>query len=319
MACVTNAIIYSSELLSCRHSSRPIKVVARTLEILVSLGSFTIKLIFTRLGPTFVKIGQGLSTRPDLCPLEYLEELYELQDALPTFPDTKAFACIEKELGLTLDSTFSQVYKVRLRYSNQLVAVKMQRLGIEEAIGLDFYLIRGLRILINKYVDVITSDEGQNARRFKKLYADKADVLVLDIFWDYTSGKVLTMEYVDGLLEYGYFHVDPHPGNLLATLDGKLAFLDFGIMSETPEDARLAIIGHVVHLVNWDYKAMACDYYALDFLAPDVDVAPIVLALWNFFDDALNATVSELNFKTLVDGLGTVLYRYPFNGELCPY
>ncbi|XP_030513488.1 protein ACTIVITY OF BC1 COMPLEX KINASE 3, chloroplastic [Rhodamnia argentea] len=398
MARAANATVYTPELLSRRYGSRPIKVVSRALDILVALGSFAIKLlvdqsngqidqnkrrrgaelrrIFTRLGPTFVKIGQGLSTRPDLCPPEYLEELSELQDALPTFPDTEAFACIERELGLTLDSIFSsispspiaaaslgQVYKARLRYSGQLVAVKVQRPAIEEAIGLDFYLIRGLGILINKYVDIITSDavalidefarrvyqelnyvqEGQNARRFKQLYADKADVLVPDIFWDYTSGKVLTMDWVDGvklneqeaierqglkvldfvnagiqcslrqLLEYGYFHADPHPGNLLATPEGKLAFLDFGMMSETPEAARFAIIGHVVHLVNRDYEAMARDYYALDFLSPDVDVSPIVPALRNFFDDALNATVSELNFKTLVDGLGAVLYQYPFN------
>lgn len=115
------------------------------------------------------------------------------------------------------------------------------------------------------------------------------------------------------LLEYGYFHADPHPGNLLATPEGKLAFLDFGMMSETPEQARFAIIGHVVHLVNRDYEAMARDYYDLDFLSPDVDVSPIVPALRNFFDDALNATVSELNFKTLVDGLGAVLYDYPFD------
>lgn len=118
------------------------------------------------------------------------------------------------------------------------------------------------------------------------------------------------------LLEYGYFHADPHPGNLLATPEGKLAFLDFGMMSETPEEARFAIIGHVVHMVNRDYEAMARDYYALDFLSTDVDVTPIVPALRNFFDDALNSTVSELNFKTLVDGLGAVLYQYPFNGEL---
>lgn len=191
--------------------------------------------------------------------------------------------------------------------------------------------------------------EGQNARRFRKLYADKADVFVPDIFWDYTSAKVLTMEWVEGvklnekeaierqglnvldlvnagiqcslrqLLEYGYFHADPHPGNLLATADGKLAFLDFGMMSETPEEARSAIIGHVVHLVNRDYEAMARDYYALNFLAPDVDVTPIVPALRNFFDDALSATVSELNFKTLVDGLGGVLYQFPFNGEILLY
>ncbi|KAF3944624.1 hypothetical protein ACB098_01G088200 [Castanea mollissima] len=398
MARAANATVYSPQLLALKYNSRPIKVLRRTLQILIALGSFGLKLavdqrngvldqnkrlratelrrIFTRLGPTFVKLGQGLSTRPDICPPEYLEELSELQDSLPTFPDEEAFACIERELGLSLDSIYSsispqpiaaaslgQVYKAQLKYSGQIVAVKVQRPGIEEAIGLDFYLIRGLGFLVNKYVDIISSDvvalidefasrvyqelnyvqEGQNARRFKKLYADKEEVLVPDIFWDYTSGKVLTMDWVDGvklneqaaiekqglkvldlvntgiqcslrqLLEYGYFHADPHPGNLLATPDGKLAFLDFGMMSETPEEARSAIIGHVVHMVNRDYEAMARDYYALDFLSRDVDVSPIVPALRNFFDDALNSTVSELNFKTIVDGLGAVLYQYPFN------
>jgi len=98
--------------------------------------------------------------------------LYVLyQDGLPTFPDEEAFACIERELGLSLDSIFSsispspiaaaslgQVYKAQLKYSGRLVAVKVQRPCIEEAIGLDFYLIRGLGIFINKYVDIITSD-----------------------------------------------------------------------------------------------------------------------------------------------------------------
>ncbi|KAI3931852.1 hypothetical protein MKW98_012262 [Papaver atlanticum] len=398
MARAAGATVYSPELLSLKYSDSPLKVVRRTVEILVGLGGFAIKVLLdqrngqldrnkrmravelrktlTRLGPTFVKIGQGLSTRPDLCPPEYLDELSELQDALPTFPDTEAFACIERELGLPMESVYSsispspiaaaslgQVYKARLKKTGQMVAVKVQRPGIEEAIGLDFFLIRGVGIFINKYVDVITSDvvalidefacrvfqelnyvqEGKNARRFKKLYADKVEVLVPDIFWEYTAGKVLTMDWVNGvklneqeaiegqglkvldlvntgiqcslrqLLEYGYFHADPHPGNLLATPDGKLAFLDFGMMSETPEDARFAIIGHVVHMVNRDYEAMANDYYALDFLSPDVDVSPIVPALRNFFDDALNSTVSELNFKTIVDGLGAVLYQYPFN------
>ncbi|KAK6145045.1 hypothetical protein DH2020_021865 [Rehmannia glutinosa] len=364
MARAANASVYSAELLAAKYGSRPFKVVRRALEIFSGLGSFALSLwldkvngqldrnqrqravqlrkTFTRLGPTFVKIGQGLSTRPDLCPPQYLEELAQLQDALPTFPDAEAFSCMERELGRPLDSIFSsissspiaaaslgQVYKAQLKSSGQVVAVKVQRPGIEEAIGLDFYLIRGLGFLINKYVDFVSSDvvalidefarrvyqelnyvqEGQNARRFKKLYADKEDVLVPDIFWDFTSGKVLTMEWVEGvklneqdaverqglnvldlvntgiqcslrqLLEYGYFHADPHPGNLLATPDGKLAFLDFGMMSETPEQARSAIIGHVVHMVNRDYEAMARDYYALDFLSPDVDVTPIMRGL----------------------------------------
>lgn len=94
-----------------------------------------------------------------------------LQDSLPTFPDEEAFACIERELGVPLDSIYSaispspiaaaslgQVYKARLKYSGKLVAVKVQRPDIEDAIGLDFYLLRGLGFLINKYVDIVTSD-----------------------------------------------------------------------------------------------------------------------------------------------------------------
>ncbi|KNA23329.1 hypothetical protein SOVF_025780 [Spinacia oleracea] len=398
MTRAATASVYTPEMVATKYGSRPFMVLRRTFDILFGLGSFAFKLlldkwdgqlnqnkslravqlrkIFTALGPTFVKIGQGLSTRPDLCPPEYLEELSQLQDALPTFPNAEAFSCIEKQLDFPLEDIYSsispspiaaaslgQVYKAQLKYSGQTVAVKVQRPGIEEAIGLDFYLIRGLALFINKNVDLITSDvvalvdefarrvyqelnyvqEGKNARRFKKLYADKEDVFVPDIFWDYTSAKVLTMEWVDGvklneqvtierqglkvldlvtigiqcslrqLLEYGYFHADPHPGNLLATPEGKLAFIDFGMMSETPEQARFAIIGHVVHMVNRDYEAMAQDYYELDFLSPDVDVSPIVPVLRDFFDDALSSTVSELNFKTLVDGLGAVFYQYPFN------
>lgn len=97
--------------------------------------------------------------------------IFFVQDALPTFPDAEAFSCIEKELELPLESIFSaispspiaaaslgQVYKARLKYSGQVVAVKVQRPRIEEAIGLDFYLLRGLGFLINKYVDFISSD-----------------------------------------------------------------------------------------------------------------------------------------------------------------
>ncbi|GMH21685.1 hypothetical protein Nepgr_023527 [Nepenthes gracilis] len=115
------------------------------------------------------------------------------------------------------------------------------------------------------------------------------------------------------LLEYEYFHADPHPGNLLATPKGKLALFDFGMISRTPEEARVAIIGRVVHMVDRDYEAMAHDYYTPDFLSPDVNVSPIVPVLRDFFDDALNSIISDFNFKTLVDGLGAAFYQYPFN------
>jgi aarF domain-containing kinase len=160
--------------------------------------------------------------------------------------------------------------------------------------------------------------------------------------WDCTSRRVLTMEWIDGvkltnkeamdaaglqitdfvdvgiectlrqLLEHGYFHADPHPGNLLATPDGSLCYLDFGMMSEAPEYARTAIITHVVHLVNRDYLAMCRDYYTLQFMDPAIDTSPIAPALAAFFDQVLDKSVSELNFKAIVDGLGAVLFEYPF-------
>lgn len=95
---------------------------------------------------------------------------------------------------------------------------------------------------------------------------------------------------------------------------GELCYLDFGVMSSAPAKARYAIIAHVVHLVNRDYKAMANDYYELEFLDRSVDTAPLVPALANFFDSGvIDMGVDKLNFKALVDGLGEIFFQYPFS------
>jgi len=192
--------------------------------------------------------------------------------------------------------------------------------------------------------------EGRSAERFAELYCGKKgleDITCPKIYWEATTRRVLTMEWIDGvklteadkieemgfevinfvdkgvqctlrqLLEQGFFHADPHPGNLLVTRQGKLAYIDFGMMSTIPERARYALIAHVVHLVNRDYEAMCNDYYDLDFMSRDVDTRPIAPALANFFDDALGYSVSELNFGSLIDGLGEVFFEYPF--QLPPY
>ena len=389
---------YSPQRAATKYRKRPGEVAVRVAQIGTSLGGFILDVLIdnqrgefeknapkradqlrrklTELGPAFVKVGQALSTRPDLLPAQYLDELTSLQDALPTFSDADAFETVERELGRPLDAMFAtitpspiaaaslgQVYRATLIGSGREVALKVQRPNIPKGLELDFHLIRVGAAFADRFVDSLNTSivdlvdefaarvfqelnyvqEGLNAERFARLYGDRPDVVVPGIEWEYTSPRVITMEWVQGtklseqdslraqgldvlqlvdtgiqcslrqLLEFGYFHADPHPGNLLATPEGKLAFLDFGMMSETPETARYAIINHVVHLVNRDYQAMAQDYYALEFLDESVDVAPIVPALADFFDDVLEASVDQLNFKTITDGLGGVLYQYPFN------
>ncbi|MEO1800962.1 MAG: AarF/UbiB family protein, partial [Cyanobacteria bacterium J06629_2] len=114
------------------------------------------------------------------------------------------------------------------------------------------------------------------------------------------------------LLEHGFFHADPHPGNLLAMDNGKLAYLDFGMMSRIKPYQRYGLIEAVVHLVNRDFESLSEDYVKLDFLTPDTDLRPIIPALANVFGNALGASVAELNFKSITDQMSAMMYEFPF-------
>ncbi len=330
--------------------------------------------ILTDLGPAFIKVGQALSTRPDLVSPIYLEELAKLQDQLPPFPNELAFQFIEEELGAPPEKIYAelspnpiaaaslgQVYQGKLK-TGEAVAVKVQRPGLSERIAQDIYILRTLAVWAKKRFTFIRSDlvaimdefghrifeetdythEGHNAERFQKLYGHLQDIYVPKIYWEYTGRRVLTMEWVNGtkltnleavaaqgidarylievgvqcslrqLLEHGFFHADPHPGNLLASPDGKLVYLDFGMMSEVKPYQRYGLLEAVVHLVNRDFEGLAHDYVKLEFLSPETDLTPIIPALGNVFNNALGASVAELNFKSITDQLSALMYEYPF-------
>ncbi len=387
---------YDPEAIAAHYRRRPFKVWGRFVGIFLPLISFFVKLwldrragrtaqneakraaqlreMLTNLGPAYIKIGQALSTRPDLVPPIFLEELTTLQDQIPPFDNATAYRFIEEELGAPPSQIYAeisvnpiaaaslgQVYKGKL-HSGEDVAIKVQRPGLAQRIALDLFIIRGLARFATNRISLIRSDlvaimdefgerifeemdythEGENAQRFAKLYSHIPDIYVPYIYPQYTARRVLTMEWIEGtkltdidkldrlgidathlievgvqcslrqLLEHGFFHADPHPGNLLAMADGQLAYLDFGMMSEVKPYQRYGLIEAVVHMVNRDFEGLAGDYVKLEFLTPDTDLTPIIPALANVFSNALGASVAELNFKSITDEFSALMYEYPF-------
>lgn len=387
---------YDPQAINAYYRRRPFSILARILTVVWPFAFFfaqvwwnrrggvsektqrrqaiRLRELLTDLGPAYIKIGQALSTRPDLVSPIYLDELTRLQDQLPPFPNEVAFRYIEEELGappaaiyaeLSPDpvaaASLGQVYKGRLN-SGETVAVKVQRPGLAQRITLDLYILRRLAEWATNNIARIRSDlvgimdefgarifeemdythEGENAIRFAQLYGHLKDIYVPKIYADYTARRVLTMEWINGtkltnieslerqgieathlidvgvqcslrqLLEHGFFHADPHPGNLLATPDGKLAYLDFGMMSEVKPYQRYGLIEAVVHMVNRDFEGLAGDYIKLEFLTPDTNLTPIIPALAEVFNNALGASVAELNFKSITDEFSALMYEYPF-------
>ncbi len=335
--------------------------------------------LLVKLGPAFIKAGQALSTRPDIVPQIILEELAQLQDQLPGFNGELAMACLQEDLEMKVEDIFEeiekepisaaslgQVHQATLK-SGEKVAVKIQRPGLREQITLDLYIVRNIAIWLKNNIKLIRSDlvalidelgkrvfeemdyinEANNAERFKSLHQENPKIAVPKIYKEYTSRRVLTMEWIEGvkltnidaikklgidpdnmieigvncslkqLLEHGFFHADPHPGNLLALKDGRLCYLDFGMMSEVESRSRTGLIKAVVHLVNKDFDSLSKDFVTLGFIDKKVDLKPIVPAFEKVFSSALEVGVNKMDFKSVTDDLSGVMYKFPF--RLPPY
>jgi len=185
-------------------------------------------------------------------------------------------------------------------------------------------------------------NEASNAEAFRDLHVHNPRIAVPAIYRYATSRRVLTMEWIDGvkltnldavrelgidpddmvevgvncslqqLLEHGFFHADPHPGNLLALKDGRLCYLDFGMMSEVSRESRTGLIQAVVHLVNRNFGKLSKDFVTLGFLAEDVNLEPIVPAFESVFSQALESGVNRMDFKAVTDDMSGVMYKFPF-------
>jgi len=190
-------------------------------------------------------------------------------------------------------------------------------------------------------------NEAENAEKFRNMHQKNNKIAVPKIYNQLTSRRVLTMEWIEGtkltnlddvkklgidpdemieigvqcsleqLLEHGFFHADPHPGNLLALEDGRLCYLDFGMMSEVSRDSRSGLIQAVVHLVNKNFDKLSHDFVKLGFLSSEVNLEPIVPAFQDVFVNAIELGVSKMDFKSVTDDMSGVMYKFPF--KLPPY
>ncbi|WP_261356236.1 AarF/ABC1/UbiB kinase family protein [Synechococcus sp. ATX 2A4] len=334
----------------------------------------------TSLGPCFIKVGQALSTRPDLVRRDWLDQLSQLQDNLPPFSHAVALALIEEELGAPADQLFTtfpsypvaaaslgQVYKAELP-DGHWVAVKVQRPNLAYQLRRDLVIIRSLGVLAAPFLplnlgfglgDIIDEFgrslfeeidyrcEADNAERFADLFASNPAVTVPKVERQLSSRRVLTTSWINGiklqnrleleahhldptalirtgvtaglqqLLEFGYFHADPHPGNLFALTGktgamGHVAYVDFGMMDSISDADRLTLTAAVVHLINRDFLALARDFQALGFLRPDADLTPIVPALEAVLGGQLGENVGSFNFKAITDRFSELMFDYPF-------
>jgi predicted unusual protein kinase regulating ubiquinone biosynthesis (AarF/ABC1/UbiB family) len=334
--------------------------------------------LLTKLGPTFIKVGQALSTRPDLIRRDFLDELVKLQDRLPPVPNDIAMRILEVNLDAEIDEVFSQispepvaaaslgqVYRAKLK-TGEVVAVKVQRPDLLPTLTLDLYLMRwaagwlapwlplnlghDLTLIVDEFgyklfEEIDYLNEGRNAEKFATNFRSDPQVKVPKIYWPYCTQRVLVLEWIDGvkltdtpkleaagidaievvrigvvsglkqLLEHGFFHADPHPGNLFAVKSGaidQMAYIDFGMMDQLEEETKETLVDALVHLINKDYAELAQDFIRLGFLVPGTNIYPIVPALETVLGDIMGESVRDFNFKTVTDRFSELMFDYPF-------
>ncbi|KAE8075507.1 hypothetical protein FH972_014217 [Carpinus fangiana] len=306
-----------------------------------------------QLGPTFIKLGQLSSTRTDLFPREFVDELAKLQDKVPAFSPEKARGFIESELGAPIDILFKEFedqpiaaaslgqVHLAILHNGEKVAVKVQRPSLKKLFDID---LRNLKLIAEYfqtsetlggptrdwisiyeecatvlYQEIDYINEGKNADRFRRDFRNIKWVRVPLVYWDYTASKVLTMEYLPGIkinqldmldscgynrsqissraieayliqiLRTGFFHADPHPGNLAIDMDdAALIYYDFGMMGEIKSSTQERLLQLFYAVYERDTKKVVQSLVDLEVLQSTGDMSSVRRSLQFFLDNLLS-------------------------------
>lgn len=321
-----------------------------------------LRLAMEELGGSFVKLGQLLSLRPDLVPQEYLDEFSKLQDAVKPFPFEVVKIIVESELKKPLNKAFSffnkepiasasvgQVHEALLKNGTK-VAVKVQRPGIRQVFATDIDLMYHLAKLLEKHLPESKSfnptgiveefekytrkeldylAEGKNIDSYREVIKYDKNVVIPKVYWDFTTPKVLTMEFIEGVkissvkdfrklgvkgsylsnilvrlfvkgvLYFHFFHADPHPGNILIMKDKKIALLDFGIMGRLTPELTEKIGKLYFGLVNANTDAIAEGLINIGFVSGQInkeDFKEDIIDAWSKYYDTSLSQVNMTGF-----------------------
>jgi ubiquinone biosynthesis protein len=332
-----------------------------------------LRLTLEDLGPTFVKLGQILSTRSDLLPPQYLDELSYLQDDVAPLPWDSVRVVVEEELGLQVSEVFTvidpvpmasasiaQVHAAMLPNGDQVV-VKIRRPGIERTIDTDLAIlyefarlaqertILGERFeladLAEEFAYALRTEldfrrEGRNADRFRENFAQEENLYVPQIYWDYTTVRVLVMERISGIkitdipalleagydrqglasnsaqfvlkevLEDGFFHADPHPGNLLITSGGVLGVLDFGTVGRLDNRDRINLARLFIVAVQLDAEGIVDQLMRMGVADYKVDRIGLQRDLRRLLIRYQGLKIYEINAAEVMEGLEPVIYEH---------
>ena len=329
------------------------------------------------LGPTFIKVGQLFSTRSDLFPSEYVQELSKLQDEVPAFSYEQATRLVEKELGKPLRTLFrsfdplplaaaslGQVHRAQL-HTGEEVVVKVQRPGLTKLFSIDLAILKKIaqyfqnhpkwgrngRDWVGIYEEccrILWQEtdylrEGRNADTFRRNFRNEAWVKVPRVYWRYTAPRILTLEYLPGikishyealtgaglerkalaqlgakaylyqLLNHGFFHADPHPGNLAVNpADGALIFYDFGMMGEITPDTKAKLLETLLGIAEKNADRIVNSLVALGALKAVDDAGPIRRSIQFLLDNFMDKPFEEQSIGKISDDLYEIAYDQPF-------
>ncbi len=330
-------------------------------------------LALEKLGPTFIKIGQFLSTRPDVIAPEFIEELRKLQDEVPSFGFDAVKSQIDLELGASMEDLFAefveepiaaasiaQVHLARLKNGNRVV-VKIQRPGIKETVNADIDILSGLASLaekhiaeselydpegvvrefgrtINREMDFVR--EGHNMERFAINFSDDDVFYVPEVYWDLTSKRILTMEYIDGIkvsdfkdledagldrkviakrgadmflkqvLVYGLFHGDPHPGNIFVLDDNIICLLDYGIVGRVDDQTKRQMIRLILSVVRKDVEGITKVFIKAGMVDATINRRRLRLDLLEFIERYYQIPLRRLDIGTIVNDLFEIIHEH---------